>query len=270
MCFCLNLIVSPKNEMVKQTKKLLLAKNREKTGLMILEGVRLIETALQAGIIFKYFLYNEQVLRNERGQKLMAYIEKAKLRHNLVSDNIINEISSTESSQGILGVAEKPRVNINEILAVPNPLILITDQIRDPGNLGTIIRSADAAGCSGVICGKGTVDITNPKVLRSTMGSIFHLPVVAVSDLREQIISLKEKGIQVVAADSRGDYYYHQLDLKKPTAIILGNEANGISVENLVLTDKSARIPILGKAESLNVAIAASLFIYEAVRQRFS
>ena len=270
MCFSLNLIVSPKNEVVKQTKKLLLVKNRERTGLMILEGVRLIETALQAGIRFKYFLYSDQVLKNERGQKLMVYIKNAGLRHNLVTDNIINEISSTESSQGILGVAEKPKVNMNQRLVVPNPLILIIDQIRDPGNLGTIIRSADAAGCSGVICGKGTVDVTNPKLLRSTMGSIFHLPVVVVDDLREQITDLKKRGIQVIAADSRGDYYYHQLDLKRSTAIILGNEANGISAEILALADKSAKIPILGKAESLNVAIAASLFVYEAVKQRFS
>ena len=198
---------------------------------------------------------------------LDGYLKTSNIEFYLVSDNLMKEMSSTDSPQGVLAVAKKPIADLVKIDLIPNPLILILDQVRDPGNLGTIIRSADAAGCSYILC-KGYCDFSNPKALRSSMGSAFHLPIVPVEDLKEKIIELKNKGIKVVAADSKGSSYYYDLDLKKPTAIILGNEAEGICPENLALADRIAKITIWGKAEYLNVAIAASLFIYEAVRQR--
>lgn len=261
-------IESSKNQLVKLTKKLLTAKYREESGLMLLEGMRLIETALQAGLIFKYLFINQRIFNDKRWNSLNSCLKGLKIDIYLVSDNIIKETSSTDSPQGILAVVKIPSTKLVHIISDSKPLILIIDQVRDPGNLGTIIRSADAAGCSGIICGKGTVDLGNPKVLRSSMGSVFHLPIIPVEDLRETIIKLKKRGIEVIAADTKGDSYYYDLDLNKPTAIILGNEAEGISSESLTTVDRVAKIPMIGKAESLNVAIAASLFLYEAVRQR--
>ena len=145
---------------------------------------------------------------------------------------------------------------------------MILDGLQDPGNLGTLVRAGEGAGVSGIIMSENTVDIYNPKVIRSTMGSIFRVPFIYVKDLKEVIDKLNSKGISVYASSLEGAIEYDRPDYKKDTAFIIGNEAAGISKEILDITDKKIKIPMLGEVESLNAAVAGSILMYEAVRQR--
>jgi TrmH family RNA methyltransferase len=149
-----------------------------------------------------------------------------------------------------------------------NHFLLIVDGVRDPGNLGTIIRTAHACGVNGVFLIKGTVDQFNPKVLRSAAGSIFHVPVIMLDDTEQIIIDLKKAGINVIISHLQGDKYPFNVDLKEPIAIVVGNEAFGVNPKLADICNNLVKIPMPGNAESLNVAVAAGILMYEVVRQR--
>ena len=185
----------------------------------------------------------------------------------IVPDKLFSEISDTENPQGILAVLKIETHSIDEI-KLRNNFILVLDSIQDPGNLGTIIRTADAAGVDGVVLSRGCVDLYNPKVLRATMGSIYHVPVYYNEDINNTVKVLKQNGSTVYAAHLDGINNYFDMDMKRKIVIIIGNEANGISEEVVRIADHLVKIPIIGSSESLNAAIAASLIMYEAVRQR--
>jgi TrmH family RNA methyltransferase len=154
------------------------------------------------------------------------------------------------------------------LLEVQAALILFCIEVQDPGNLGTIIRTADAAGATGVILSRGTVDLFNSKVVRASMGSIFHLPIVRIKELVETLDKLKKNQLRIVAADHRASQDYHQADLSGPAAILVGNEGAGLPNEVLRLADETVKIPMPGQAESLNVGVASGIILYEALRQR--
>ena len=169
-----------------------------------------------------------------------------------------------------MAVAKRKEYTLESILKnAQEPFsLLILDGLQDPGNLGTLVRAGEGAGISGIIMSENTVDIYNPKVIRSTMGSIFRVPFIYVKDLKEVIDKLNSKGISVYASSLEGAIEYDRPDYKKDTAFIIGNEAAGISKEILEMADKKIKIPMLGEVESLNAAVAGSILMYEAVRQR--
>lgn len=186
----------------------------------------------------------------------------------LVTDEVFRKMSDTQTPQGILCVLRQKHYTLEFLLAKKNPLLVILEDLQDPGNLGTILRTGEGAGITGVIMSKDTVDLYNPKTIRATMGSIYRVPFLYVEDLKQVFTELKKKGIQSYAAHLRGAKYYDSLDFTTGTAFLIGNEGNGLRTETADLADQYLKIPMEGQVESLNAAIATSILMYEANRQR--
>ncbi len=259
------LISSSSNQQMKNITLLLKkSKAREEQGLFVIEGLRIFEEARLAGSLAKaYFsesFYHEKLLSDP------GFFHG--LEYEVVTDRVFDGVSETISPQGVLGLVRNAVYTPEEMIACENPCLLLLEDIRDPGNLGTMIRTAEGAGISGVILNSSCVDIYNPKVIRSTMGSIFRVPFYRAEDFTGAVKKLKERGIQVYAAHLTGKSYDTEGSFVKGCAILIGNEAKGLSEEASVLADHLIRIPMEGRVESLNAAVAAAILMYEAFRQR--
>lgn len=247
-------ISSPKNEKIKELVKLQTAKGRKKAGMYLLEGEHLVEEAIKERAQIKLIVVTSN--RLEDYKKLLAQADVQVL---VVSQDVFHKLSMTETAQGILAVVEIVK---QEILPHKGRFIVL-DAVQDPGNLGTIVRTADAAGFDAVVLGTGTVDLYNDKVLRSMQGSHFHIPVFQ-ANLQEYLPILKEKGVQVaVTALHRDSKDYSVLQGATDVAIVVGNEGQGVSDDVIDLADVVVTIPMFGKAESLNVSIASALLMYK-------
>lgn len=254
-------IESRDNNLFKETRKLKERKNRNKSGKYIIEGFRLVEEAFKAGLFIEYL-----VIVDENDEKLKKYINKYINKDTKLckmSANLFKELISTEQPQGVLAVAK-----MNEDPCELNgEFYVLCDKVQDPGNLGTIIRTAHAAGADGIILTKGTVDIYNDKTIRSTMGSLFHIPVIYDDENFTILKSLKEKNFKIVTTSLETEKDFYDEDLKCKVVLTVGNEGNGVSEEVYRLSDSKVKIPMPGKAESLNAAVAASIIMFEKVRQ---
>ena len=247
-------ISSTKNEKIKELVKLQTAKGRKKAGMYLLEGEHLVEEAIKERAQIKLIVVTSN--RLEDYQNLLGQTDVQLL---VVSQDVFHKLSMTETTQGILAVVEIVK---QEILPHKGRFIML-DAVQDPGNLGTIVRTADAAGFDAVVLGTGTVDLYNDKVLRSMQGSHFHIPVFQ-ANLQEYLPILKEKGVQVaVTALHRDSKDYSVLQGATDVAIVVGNEGQGVSSDVIELADVLVTIPMFGKAESLNVAIASALLMYK-------
>ncbi|MEZ7757755.1 RNA methyltransferase [Granulicatella adiacens] len=250
----MDIISSSKNEKIKELVKLQTAKGRKKAGMYLLEGEHLVEEAIKERAQIKLIVVTGN--RLEDYENLLAQTDVQVL---VVSQDVFHKLSMTETTQGILAVVEIVK---QEILPHKGHLIVL-DAVQDPGNLGTIVRTADAAGFDAVILGTGSVDLYNDKVLRSMQGSHFHIPVFQ-ANLQEYLPILKEKGVQVaVTALHRDSKDYTILQGTIDVAIVVGNEGQGVSDDVIDLADVVVTIPMFGKAESLNVAIASALLMYK-------
>ncbi len=250
---------SLRNKVIKDTVALATKKERDKTGLFVLEGERLVSEIEETDLI-EYIIVSEGY--NGR-------IPDAKNSY-LVNDELFAHLSDTVHPQGILAVCHQLKYNMESAFLNKNPLFVILENLQDPGNLGTIIRTADAAGADGVFLSKGTVDLYNPKVVRSTMGSLFHLPIYTGVDVADILNKCKKYNIYTLAAHLAGVSTPYSAKLYAPSAILIGNEASGLTPETTTMADELVRIPMPGKAESMNASVAAAILIYEAVRQRLS
>lgn len=188
--------------------------------------------------------------------------------YEIVADEVFARMSDTQAPQGILAVVAQPEYELNQFLTQRNPLLVVLENLQDPGNLGTILRTGEGAGITGVIMSAGTVDIFNPKVIRSTMGSIYRVPFLYEADLLQTLGQLHAAGVQTYAAHLRGDIYYDSFSFREPTAFLIGNEGNGLTEALSDAASSYLKIPMEGELESLNAAVAASLLMYEAHRQR--
>ncbi|MEL3974730.1 RNA methyltransferase [Rossellomorea oryzaecorticis] len=243
-------IQSSKNPVVKQWKKLLTKKGREQSLTYIVEGFHLVEEALkQDDTVIELILVEGVEMPNKWNSDGIEMIQ--------VSEEVGKALADTETTQGVFAVCrQKDSEAINE-----SKTFLLLDGLQDPGNIGTIIRTAEASGIDAIVLGKGTVDLYNPKVLRSAQGSHFHLPIIK-GDLSEIIPVLKEKGIPVYGTALENGKEYTTVKPQDSYALIVGNEGSGVSGEILSLTDQILYITIYGKSESLNVAIAAGILLY--------
>jgi TrmH family RNA methyltransferase len=243
-------IESKKNPQVKQWKKLHTKKERDTTGQFIIEGAHLVEEALKYKQLLTSLIITEsfQLPVNWNIDELEVYI---------VTEEVMNEIGETETPQGVAAVCRTPSYELNGA----DHSILLIDAVQDPGNLGTLIRTADAAGIGGIIVGEGTVDIYNSKVLRASQGSIFHIPIIK-GNLNEWIQTLKDLGHMVYGTSLEDADPYINVVPSSPFSLIVGNEGRGVHKELLSLTDKNLFIPIHGKAESLNVTVATGVLLY--------
>lgn len=256
------MISSGSNQQIKDLMKL--QKNgryRRKQRCFIVEGIKLTKEALFNQKLQKVYV-SESFYRDNQVE------EFAEIPLETVTDQVFCQICDTVTPQGILGIVSFPEYSLEEILSDERTLYLLLDDVRDPGNLGTIIRTAEGAGMSGVILSRECVDLLNPKVVRSTMGAIFRVPFVYVDSLEEVIDTMKAQGIGIYGTCMEGSSPYDKVDYCKPSGMVIGNEANGIS--NCVMDRLTGKIsiPMDGKLESLNAAVAAALVMYEAARQR--
>ncbi len=264
------MITSESNTQIKELVKLQKnARQRKKNKSFVVEGIKLTKEAALHGKLQKVYI-SEELQKQQWGactqEEIEAEFDNAKVE--IVADSIFKGISETVTPQGILGVVTMPCYSLEDILTDPRKSFLLLDDLRDPGNLGTIIRTAEGAGMSGVILSKESVDLFNPKVVRSTMGAIFRVPFIYVEDLPGTIHTMKERGISVYGTMMEGSQCYDSVDYTQPFGIVIGNEANGISQEVGDCLTGRIRIPMEGKLESLNAAIAAAVVMYEAARQR--
>lgn len=262
------MITSFGNRSVKEVVQLnQKAKARNTQDVFAAEGVKMFAEAPEERI--------RKVYLAERVQKQMydEYREKLdRLSVEIVADDVFDRMSDTKSPQGILCLVRQFHYSLEEILQRTHPgekpLLMLLEDIQDPGNLGTIFRTGEGAGADGIIMSGRTADIYNPKTIRSTMGSIYRVPFVYTDDLRGTVRLLKQRGIAVYAAHLEGAEDYDRCDYRGGTAFLAGNEANGLTAETADCADHKIRVPMEGKVESLNVSVASSILLYEAYRQR--
>lgn len=264
------LISSRSNKTVKYLKGLGLARNRQKEGRFLIEGVRIIEEAIENPGCMERLIVTPQAASSDRQAALIETARERGIETMWVADRVIDYLSETKTSQGVMAQVRPVDFTVDDLERGQTPLIIVAHLLQDPGNLGTIVRVAEAAGAGGVVITPGTVDFFNPKALRATMGSIFRLPTYRADSLEKFLVHFKEKGYQVVAAMVSGKKKYFEVNLMKPTIMLLGQEAAGLPADASRLSDVRVSIPMATMIDSLNVASAAGVILYEAVRQKYS
>lgn len=281
------MITSAANKGIKNVMLLLSkAKERRKQKVFVAEGIKMFLEAPVSGISQVYlseqlaeeletgasFDMGEEKPSGKEGaalsDKLYTVKQSGRALVEIVKTDIFNKMCDTKTPQGILCVVSMPEYHLDEMLETDEGLFLILEDIQDPGNLGTIVRSGEGAGLSGIIMSSHTVDIFNPKTIRATMGSIYRVPFIYTDDLADAVRIVKNAGVKTYAAHLAGKTAYDMENYCGASAFLIGNEGNGLSREIADLADLYVRIPMLGEVESLNAGVAAALFMYEAARQR--
>lgn len=259
-------IISKDNSLIKHIKKLKEKKYRNEYNEFIVEGAKIIGEAIKEKTKIKQIIICDGCEKDELIERHLKY-ELAKFDCIYVPQNIFKMLTDVENPQGILAVIEKANsdgeINVNE------DIIVALDDVQDPGNVGTILRTIDSVGLKQVLVSKGTADVYNSKVIRSTMGAIFRVNVIECEDLEQSLQVLKENDFKVTVTSLDTKKSIYDIDYKKKI-IVVGNEANGVSKEIQKLADEKVIIPMLGNTESLNVSIATGIILYEYVRQKLN
>lgn len=258
-------ITSASNRIIKQLRELDDKKGRTRWNAFIIEGLKLADEALRHLARIDYFLVADSLY--PEFESMMA--GRKDIPVYLVPDDLFKRVSTTGTPQGVLAVAPLLDHEDPSLIAEGSRYVVL-EQLQDPGNIGTIIRAADACGFDAVLLSPGCADPHNPKVIRSAMGSVFHIPILSCADIFDTISRLRSRGIRIVAAHPRDSSIIWDLPLADIIAVVIGNEGNGLSQRMLDITDLRAMIPMPGQAESLNAASAASMVLYESMRQRLA
>jgi TrmH family RNA methyltransferase len=263
----MKIITSLKNPKVLEAIKLMERKRRDETGLFLIEGVKEISSALNNGVKILRMFYCAELFRSDEEREIIKTVIKQETELIPVTPNVFRKMVYREGAFGVLAIAKQFNRKLKEIRLSPHPLLIIVESAEKPGNLGAILRSADAAGVDGVIvCGKGA-DIYNPNVVRASLGTLFTVPVTE-STAEEAVRWLKEKGVKIIATTPNTDKSYFDADLSGACAIVMGSEHEGLSKTLLKAADMKVMIPMKGEVDSLNLSVAAAVILYEAVRQR--
>ena len=257
-------ISSKDNSLIKHIKRLKEKKYRDEYGEYVIEGLKLIKEAIQENVDIKHIVVCDGCDNSEMIESHLKY-EMARLDFIYVPQNIFKLISDVGNPQGVLAVICKASKEID--IDINEDIILALDDIQDPGNLGTILRTADSVGLKQILVSKGTADSYNPKVVRSTMGAIFRVKVIECENLKETLKTLQKQEYKLMTTSLKAKKTIYEVDYKKKI-IVIGNEANGVSKEILNLADEKVIIPMLGKTESLNASVATGVILYEYVRQK--
>ena len=284
----MQVITSKDNEMVKQIRKLKEKKYRDETGCFMVEGIKLVEEALQEKVKIQTIVICEECMQDGSLSQSLLY-EIAKQNCLYVSAKVFDILTDVTNPQGILAVVykmgEEEKTESKQVAELfergekaeienkqrespkkQEEMIVALDGIQDPGNLGTILRTLDSAGMHQILLSKDTVDPYNPKVVRSTMGAIYRVQIKQVENLVEELKKYQKQGHEVMVTSLQAEKNIYQVDYHKKI-VVIGNEANGVSKEIEVLADEKIKIPMLGKAESLNAAVATSIIVYEYIRR---
>lgn len=252
------------NPMVKAAAELKQKKYRQQQGLFLAEGLRTVEEAVRYGAVQSIFY---TAIEDDRTRAVLEQAAAKQIKLVCVSDKVLKKIADTETPQGIISVCEMRSKRLDDFLA-SGKMLLVLDRVTDPGNIGTMLRTADAAGVGGLLLLQGCADIYAPKTVRASMGSLFHLPVL--SGLSEELLvqAARKAGYELLVTCLDGADNLYKADLQGRIAFVMGNEANGVSSALLAAADKRVFIPMQGRAESLNVAMAAGIVMFEALRQK--
>jgi TrmH family RNA methyltransferase len=260
-----SVISSLSNSQVKNLILLLKkSKARDDQEAYVIEGLKMYEEAKEMGILLK--AYVSESFYQDMLTKQPDYLDA--VDYEIFTDSVYKDVSETKTPQGIMGIVKKNKYEPDTMLKAPNACLLLLEDIRDPGNLGTMIRTAEGAGITGIISNNSTVDIYNPKVVRATMGSIYRVPFYQADDFYDILGRIKRQNISIYAAHLGGIDYDTEGSYCDKCAFLIGNEANGLSDQAVKLADGLIKIPMAGKVESLNAAVAAAVLMYEAARQR--
>lgn len=254
------MITSTSNSQVKQAAALAKkARERRQTGLFLVEGRKMYEEAPRDWL--------EKVYVTERYMEEYGQPE-AGVAWETVTDEVMKAMADTQTPQGVLALVRQPKWRLEDVWKGENPHIIMLETLQDPGNLGTILRAGEGAGITGLIMNRETADIFNPKVIRSTMGSVYRVPFIYTDSLSEAAGEAKRRGIRLYAAHLKGERSYDREDYRQGCGFLIGNEARGLTDETAALADCYVKIPMLGRVESLNAAVAASVLMFETARQR--
>ena len=262
------IITSRANALIRQARAVRAGKARE---LIFIEGVRLCEEAAGAALSFEDVLYTEKLARDERGARLLKTFGPHAKRMTTVAEDVLASVSDTKTPQGIIALAGRPRTDratLERRVADRSPLLVIMHRVNNPANAGAMLRVAEAAGASGAIATRGTTDLFSPKALRGAMGSSFRLPLWTEASFVEVVDWCAARGIRTVGTDARAERAPTEVDWRAPHAVICGAEAGGLLAAEADLADFKIRIPMRAPVESLNVAVALAVVLYEAARQR--
>jgi len=257
-------VASRQNPLVKELRRAFARGETTPDGCCAIEGLRLVEEAIRSGLRFQTVFLRQSSL--PQADRLLPQIA-AQVETVVLPNDVFDSAVATETPQGVAALAKAPSFTLDDVLRPLHPLAVVLSGIQDPGNLGTILRSAEAFGASGVLLGEGTVGPFNAKAVRASAGSVFRVPVVAVK-LKEAIPRLHEAGLRLVATSSHGGTHADQANLAGPLAFFIGNEGSGLPRELISQMDETVVVPHSGQVESLNAAVAASVLLYEAARQR--
>ena len=259
-------ITSKDNALIKHIRKLKDKKYRDESNEYVVEGVKLVEEAVKENAKIKQIIVCEDTTRTyEIPTHIM--LEIAKYECISVSDKIFNIITQVTNPQGIMAIIEKNAQNAK--IDYTQDIIVVLDDVQDPGNLGTILRTVDSIGLNQIIVSKGTADAFNSKVVRSTMGAIFRIKIIEVENLAQAIKEMRKHHFKLMVTSLQTKNSIYDIDFYKKI-IVIGNEANGVSKEIQDMADEKAKIPMLGRTESLNASVAAGVVMYEYVRQKLS
>lgn len=260
----MQVISSKGNEYIKHIKKLKDKKYRDLNNEYIIEGIKLIEEAIKEKEAIKQIIICEDCEKTEVIPKELMY-EIAKYECVYVTKEVFETITNVIVPQGIIAVLEKN--NGKQEIKYDEELIIALDDIQDPGNLGTILRTVDSVGITQILVSKGTADVFNPKVVRSTMGAIFRVKIIECEDLIETLQKIKNEGYEIIVTSLQTNKSIYDIKYNKKV-IVMGNEANGVSKDIQGIANKKVKIPMIGNTESLNVSVATGIILYEYVRQK--
>lgn len=260
-------ITSRDNSLLRQARQ---ARDGKVPEQIFIEGLRLAEEALKSGLEIDAVIYSEEIALKERAAEVIHQLSKGSTRSASVSEKLLESISYTKTPQGIVLLAARPNDTAEGLKGNSGsmPLLVVLHQINNPVNVGAILRTAEAAGASGIIATKHTSDPFSPKSLRGAMGSAFRLPVWYGAEYSEVIEWCKGLGIESVCADASATVSHTEVNWRQPTALVLGPESTGLSDDEIAMGTTGVRIPMHGEVESLNVSVAAGILLFEAARQR--
>ncbi|NNM44665.1 TrmH family RNA methyltransferase [Knoellia koreensis] len=255
-------LTNPRSDRVKSVRALSRRSVREKTGRFLVEGPQGVREAVRWRPDLVVDVYVTPGAAGRYAADIVEPATAAGLFVHEVSDEVLAAMCDADAPQGVAAVCRVPESSLDAVLAEGPRLLVLLTNVRDPGNAGTVIRGADATGAAAVLVSEASVDVFSPKVVRSTVGSLFHLPVVTGLDIEATVARLRADGIRVLAADGAGERLLGDVDLTPSHAWVMGNEAWGLPEETRALCDEVVRVPIWGKAESLNLAMAATVCLY--------
>lgn len=264
----MQIISSDQNSLIKYVKSLQLKKHRDFSGEYLIEGIKLIKEAISCDVGLNSLFYQNKACDNPEVQDIIDLCTRTGIPVYGLEEKPYKEISETKTPQGVIAIGKKNNYDMSLLANLNSFQIVLLEEVQDPGNVGTIIRTADACGFDLAILSKGCADIYSGKTIRSTMGSVFHIPIITDADMRHILSTLDELGVMTIAAAPHAGISCFDIEYKDNCAVIIGNESKGLSDTVMDMVKIKANIPMVGRAESLNAGVAASIMMYEIMKYK--